>query len=234
MKIEQPSAAGVNGLRYDMAKREIFILEDDPAIRKIVSLTLAGAGYEPVCFADAAALLTTARQRYPYCILLDVCVPGRSGLEVLDELSSENYLAPIFMISGHANISMALRAIRKGAEDFIEKPFKGSELLKRIEDGIERRRTLRSRPSIDPSSVCRIEPFTRREREIVELILEGRSTKEIARLLDLSPRTIEDHRSKILNKAGVKTTAQLVLALLATREATDNPLHLDLHDSHSR
>lgn len=199
-----------------MPSKEIFILEDDLAIRELLSRILTKVGYEPVFFADGDALLNTARQRYPYCLLLDVWLPGKSGLEVLEELSAENYAAPVFMISGRGNISMALDAVRKGALDFIEKPFKGSDLVARIDAGMERRRNagLRSGPALDPTSISKIQPFTRREREIVDQILAGRTTKEIARLLNLSPRTVEDHRSNILNKVNVKTTAQLVLALL--------------------
>src|SRR5579859_6323209 len=116
---------------------EIFVVDDDPAVRDTLSLVLSTGGYEVICFADGAALLAVARSRTPACILLDVHIPGKSGLDILKELRGEEYPAPIFMISGQGDISMAVSAIKNGALDFIEKPFRGNELVARLNEAIE-------------------------------------------------------------------------------------------------
>src|SRR6202008_5206615 len=115
---------------------KIFVVDDDPAVRDPLSLVLSAGGYEVICFADGAALLAVARSRTPAAILLDVHIPGKSGLDILKELHGEDYPAPIFMISGHGDITMAVSAIKNGALDFIEKPFRGSELVTRLEEAM--------------------------------------------------------------------------------------------------
>src|SRR5690348_790627 len=115
---------------------EIFVVDDDPAVRETLSVVLSAGGYEVICFADGAALLAVARNRTPACILLDVHIPGKSGLDILKELRGEDYPAPIFMISGQGDIPMAVNAIKNGALDFIEKPFRGSEIVSRLNDAI--------------------------------------------------------------------------------------------------
>src|ERR1700742_4956265 len=104
-----------------LSRGEIFVVDDDPAVRATLSVVLTAGGYEVVCFADGAALLAVARNRTPACILLDVNIPGKSGLDILKELHGEDYPAPIFIISGQGDIAMAVSAIKNGAMDFIEK-----------------------------------------------------------------------------------------------------------------
>src|SRR5215475_3732693 len=116
---------------------EIFVVDDDPAVRDTLSMVLSAGGYEVICFADGAALLSVARTRTPSAILLDVHIPGKSGLDILRELHGEDYPAPIFMISGQGDIPMAVNAIKYGALDFIEKPFRGSEIVTRVKDAVE-------------------------------------------------------------------------------------------------
>lgn len=108
----------------ELAHGEIFVVDDDPAIREMLSLVLGAAGYDVICFADGAALLSVARTRSPICMLLDVHIPGQSGIDILKELRAQDYPAPIFIISGSGDIAMAVDAIRSGALDFIEKPFR--------------------------------------------------------------------------------------------------------------
>src|ERR1700754_2993399 len=119
------------------SRGEIFVVDDDPAVRETLSMVLSAGGYQVVCFADGAALLTVARTRTPSCILLDVHIPGKSGLDILKELHGEDYPAPIFIISGQGDIAMAVNAIKSGALDFIEKPFRGSEIVARLNEAID-------------------------------------------------------------------------------------------------
>src|ERR1700749_4531952 len=115
---------------------EIFVVDEDPAVRETLSVVLSSGGYDVICFADGAALLAVARTRTPSGILLDVHIPGKSGLDILKELHGEDYPAPIFMISGQGDIAMAVNAIKNGALDFIEKPFRGSEIVARLKGAI--------------------------------------------------------------------------------------------------
>src|SRR5207248_8766722 len=119
------------------ARGEILVVDDDPAVRDTLSMVLTAGGYQVICFADGAALLAIARTRTPSCILLDVHIPGKSGLDILRELHGEDYPAPIFMISGQGDIAMAVSAIKNGALDFIEKPFRGSEIVARLNEAID-------------------------------------------------------------------------------------------------
>src|SRR6195952_5404136 len=118
------------------SRGEIFVVDDDPAVRETLSMVLSTGGYQVICFADGAALLAVARSRIPACILLDVHIPGKSGLDILKELRGEDYPAPIFMVSGQGDIAMAVSAIKHGALDFIEKPFRGSDIVARLDEAI--------------------------------------------------------------------------------------------------
>src|SRR3974390_2364714 len=149
------------------SRGEIFVVDDDPAVRDTLSMVLSAGGYEVICFADGAALLAVARSRTPACILLDVHIPGKSGLDILKELHGEDYPAPIFMISGQGDIAMAVSAIKNGALDFIEKPFRGTELITRLDEAIEAYARRHAQATI--SNVASLhfpgrEPLTRRER----------------------------------------------------------------------
>jgi FixJ family two-component response regulator len=202
---------------------EIYVVDDDPAVRETLSIVLSTAGYKVICFADGAALLATARSKSPLCILLDVHIPGKSGLDILKELRAQDYPAPIFIISGSGDIAMAVDAIKSGALDFIEKPFRGNEIVQRIEDAIGAFTRRRSQPT--PSKVLSLnfpgrEPLTRREREVLELFSSGMSNKDAGRQLGISPRTIEDHRANIMKKLGAKNSTDLIrIVLEAGRDA---------------
>jgi FixJ family two-component response regulator len=202
------------------SRGEIFVVDDDPAVRDTLSMVLSAGGYQVICFADGAALLAVARTRTPSCILLDVHIPGKSGLDILKELHGEDYPAPIFMISGQGDISMAVSAIKSGALDFIEKPFRGSEIVARLDEAIE----AYARRQAENNSASRIatlhfpgrEPLTRREREVLEQFTAGASNKEAGRHLGISPRTIEDHRANIMKKLGARNAADLVRIVMTT------------------
>jgi FixJ family two-component response regulator len=200
------------------ARGEIFVVDDDPAIRETLSVVLSAGGYEVICFADGAALLAVARSRTPACILLDVNIPGKSGLDILKELRGEDYPAPIFMISGQGDIAMAVSAIKNGALDFIEKPFRGGEIVARLNEAIgafARRQAENSAPRIGALHFPGREPLTRREREVLEQFASGASNKEAGRTLGISPRTIEDHRANIMKKLGARNAADLIRIVMS-------------------
>ena len=183
-------------------------------------MVLTAGGYQVICFADGAALLAIARTRTPSCILLDVHIPGKSGLDILRELHGEDYPAPIFMISGQGDIAMAVSAIKNGALDFIEKPFRGSEIVARLDEAIEayaRRQAQNATSRIATLHFPGREPLTRREREVLEQFTAGASNKEAGRHLGISPRTIEDHRANIMKKLGARNAADLVRIVMTTQ-----------------
>ena len=202
---------------------EIFVVDDDPAVRDTLSMVLSAGGYEVICFADGAALLSVARSRTPSAILLDVHIPGKSGLDILKELQGEDYPAPIFMISGQGDISMAVSAIKSGALDFIEKPFRGSEIVARLHEAIGAYARWQSQTSGSNIATLHFpgrEPLTRREREVLEQFTAGASNKEAGRTLGISPRTIEDHRANIMKKLGAKNAADLVRIVMTAQRAS--------------
>jgi FixJ family two-component response regulator len=205
------------------SRGEIFVVDDDPAVRETLSMVLSAGGYEVICFADGAALLAVARSRTPSCILLDVHIPGKSGLDILKELQGEDYPAPIFIISGRGDIAMAVTAIKSGALDFIEKPFRGSEIVARLDEAIGA--YVRRKTEAGPSKVTSLhfpgcEPLTRRERQVLEQFASGASNKEAGRYLGISPRTIEDHRANIMKKLGARNAADLIRMVLTAQRVS--------------
>jgi FixJ family two-component response regulator len=201
----------------EISGHEIFVVEDEAPVREALKIILSVAGYQVTFFADGASLLAVAHARSPACIILDVHIPGKSGLDILKELNAEGYPAPIFIMSGRGDIPMAVDAIKNGAHDFIEKPFRGNEIVARIKDAIEahrRRRNGAETFSGLPLHFPGREPLSRREREVLAQIATGASSKEAGRALGISPRTIEAHRAHIMEKLGARNAADLMRIVL--------------------
>jgi len=194
------------------SKEEIFIVDDDAAVRDSLSMVFSLQGYDVVGLSDGASLLSAARQRTPACIILDVHMPGRSGLDILKELNADAYGAPILIISGQGDIAMAVDAIKNGALDFIEKPFDGQGVLRRVREAID---AWRRRQESTGSSSVRAARFpgrdllTQREIDVLDQIASGASSKEAGRQLGISFRTVEVHRARIMEKLGAKYAVDL-------------------------
>lgn len=197
---------------------EIIIVDDDPSVRDALSVVFSLEGYHVTSFADGQSLLTAARARTPSCILLDVHMPGRSGLDILRELNAQAYGAPIFIISGQGDIPMAVEAIRNGALDFIEKPFNAETVVSRVREAIQawdRRRESGGGSDVLGAAFPGRDTLTPREREVLAQIAGGASNKEAGRHLGISPRTIEVHRARIMEKLGAKNAADLVRIVMS-------------------
>jgi len=200
------------------ASGEIFIVDDDATVRDALSVVFSLEGYHVSGFADGNSFLAAARARPPACIILDVHMPGRSGLDILKELNAQHYEAPIFIISGKADIPMAVDAIKNGARDFIEKPFDASTVVASVRGAIAavaRRGTAGETNGLPSAEFPGRELLTPREREVLALITSGASNKEAGRELSISPRTIEVHRARIMEKLGAKNAADLVRIVLS-------------------
>jgi two-component system response regulator FixJ len=199
---------------------EIIIVDDDPAVRDALSMVFSLEGYHVTSFSDGQSLLNAARSRTPACILLDVHMPGRSGLDILKELNAQDYDAPIFIISGQGDIPMAVDAIKNGALDFIEKPFDAVTVVSLVRDAIaawERRKQPSHSSDLLSLPFPGRDALTPREREVLAQIASGSSNKEAGRQLGISPRTIEVHRARIMEKLGAKNAADLVRIVMTER-----------------
>ena len=196
---------------------EIFVVDDAAAVRATLSAVLSIEGYKVTCFADGASFLAAATACTPACVILDVHMPGRSGLDILKELNAEQYPAPIFIISGSGDIPMAVESIKSGAFDFIEKPFDGPSLVSRLREAIDawaRHSADPGGPDIPPQRVPGWELLSPRERDVLRQIAGGASNKETGRQLGISPRTVEIHRARVMEKLGVRNAVELVRLVL--------------------
>ncbi len=193
------------------AGQKIYIVDDDSSVRDALELVFRLEGYETSGFTNGTDFLAAAKADVPDCVLLDVHMPGKSGLDVLSELKAHEFPAPIFIISGQGDIPMAVGAVKQGAFDFIEKPFDADTVVERVGEAIEkfaaRREQTAGSSIIAPETA---ELLTPREREVLIEITGGASNKEAGRTLGISPRTIEVHRARIMEKLGAKNAADLV------------------------
>lgn len=204
----------------DRAPENVYVVDDDAAVRDALSVMLTLEGFQVFGFADGDSFLAAVRQHPPDCIILDVHMPGRSGLDILKELHQRQSAVPLFIISGQGDIPMAVDAIKNGALDFIEKPFHAETLVARIREAVAAAR--RKAQSFSGSRLAARFPgrdlLTPREFQVLELIANGASSKEAGRHLGISPRTIEVHRARVMEKLGAKNTIDLVHIVLSERE----------------
>lgn len=202
---------------------DIFIVDDDAATREALALVFALAGYRVTGFADGHSFLAAMRAHTPDCVILDVCLPDRSGLEILKELNARHYAAPIFILSGAGDIAMAVDAIRNGALDFIEKRFGARAIVVRVGAALAawRQRSVNGPVDFPALNFPGQDALTPREREVLAQIAGGASNKEAGRCLGISPRTIEVHRARIMEKLGAKNAADLVRIVLSARPERD-------------
>jgi two-component system response regulator TtrR len=152
------------------------------------------------------------------CIVLEVRMPEMSGLELHEKLDSLGSKLPIIFVTGHGDVPMAVAALQRGACDFIEKPFHNEELLSRIERALELDQQIFTRRSRDDAISHRIKQLTQRENEVMKLVVKGKLNKQIADELDISMKTVEAHRARVMEKMGVRTLAELVKAVMSVND----------------
>jgi two-component system, LuxR family, response regulator FixJ len=198
-------------MNKDQPNREVFVVDDDPMVRDVLSEVFAQAGYQAVSFVDGASFVAAACERIPACVILDIYMPGRSGLDILRDIDAPNYPAPIFVASGRGDIPSAVEAIKNGAFDFIEKRLDAATLVTRVGEAIQARAALRNGNGSQtlPAAFPGAELLTRREHEVLALIAASSTNKEAAEELGISQRTVEIHRAHIMHKLGAKNSVDL-------------------------
>jgi FixJ family two-component response regulator len=187
----------------------VFVVDDDEAVRKALKLLIESAGLKVLTFASADDFLAGYQPAWPGCLLLDVRMPGMSGLALQEKLLSEKILIPIIMITGHGDVAMAVGAVKKGAIDFLQKPFDDEVLLDRVRHAIEidaERRVTAARQAEFDARLARLTP---REHEVLNLLIDGKGNKEIALALGLSRKTVDIHRSHVMMKLGVDSLLEI-------------------------
>jgi len=193
----------------------IYVVDDDDAMRDSLTWLLEGEAYRVACFDSAAAFLAARDDAMRGCIILDVRMPDMSGLELHERLDALGSTLPIIFVTGHGDVPMAVSALQRGACDFIEKPFNNAELLSRIQRALEVDSQLALRRQRDSAISHRVEQLTPREREVMDLVVAGKLNKQIADTLDISMKTVEAHRARVMEKMGVRTLAELVKAAMS-------------------
>ncbi len=193
-----------------MANPVVYIVDDDPGILDALELLLTTIGYSVRVFQTGTALLDAWSSDWVGCLLLDVSMPGISGIAVQEELYKRKSTLPIIFVTGHGDVPMAVNAMHRGAFDFIQKPYHDDELLERITVAFEVGREQSASAIADKEIARRINTLTPREREVMGHIVDGAANKVIAMDLGLSQRTIEVHRSRVMEKMQARSLAALV------------------------
>jgi two-component system, LuxR family, response regulator DctR len=188
--------------------RVVYVVDDDDAVRNAVRLLFRTADLEVETFPSAATFLEHADLERRCCLLLDIRMPGMTGTDLHDELRGRGVRAPVIFITGHGDIPMAVEAMKRGAYDFIEKPFDEEQLLSQVLAALE---NSAEEPEKDPVSM-----LSARQRAVLDRVLEGKPNRQIAEELSISLKTVEFHRARIMQKFGVRTAAELFRRCLGT------------------
>jgi FixJ family two-component response regulator len=188
----------------------VFIVDDDEALRESLCLLVRSAGLGAHAYADAQAFLDEFSADRPGCVVADVRMPGISGLELQDRLNAVGLHPPLIIITGHADVPAAVRALKGGAVDFVEKPFDPQRLLDRIQEAIGRDAAAREAAAREATLLERMASLTPREREVMDHVVSGHANKVIAFDLDISERTVELHRARVMKKMRARSLAELV------------------------
>jgi len=188
----------------------VFVVDDDEAVRNSLRLLLKSLGMPAVAYGSAEAFLAAYDDEQPGCIVLDVRMPGMSGPELQDELNRRGAPIPVIFITGHGDVPMAVEAMQHGAVDFLQKPFSDKDLVDRIQLALTADRRNRETIGAQDEIRARIAALTPRERQVLDLVTQGKSNKVVAADLGASQRTVEIHRSHVMEKMGAASLAQLV------------------------
>jgi len=199
-----------------MAEPTVYIVDDHAGVRDSIGELVDSVGLAHASFASAQQFLDAFDPAAPGCLVLDVRMAHMSGPQLQERLNAMGARIPIVFISAHADIDVAVRALRAGAVNFVTKPYRDQQLLDSINEALAQDAATRSASGGD-GFTARLATLSARERQVTDLVVAGQSSKEIARSLDISPRTVELHRSHVFDKLGVKSVAELVRLVVERR-----------------
>ncbi len=192
----------------------VFVVDDDEAVRSSLRLLLKSVGLPAVAHGSAQEFLGACDVDHPGCLVLDVRMPGMSGLELQQQLNLKGAMIPVIFVTGHGDIPMAVEAMQHGAFDFLQKPFRDQELLDRVQRALARDAENRARLKQTDTIRGRLESLTPREREVLDLVTRGKANKVMASDLGVSQRTVEIHRARVMEKMEAGSLAELVRMMI--------------------
>jgi len=201
----------------------VFVVDDDESVRSSLRFLLRTAGLESRAFGSAPEFLCSYDPSQPGCLVLDVRMPGMSGIELQQELNLRGVVIPVIFITGHGDIPMAVEAMQHGAHDFLQKPFRDEDLIERIQKALAR--DAEARAGLEGHKAIRacLESLTPREREVLELMVRGKPNKVMAHELGVSQRTVEIHRARVMEKSGATSLAELVRMVMDVEPGMGSP-----------
>jgi FixJ family two-component response regulator len=197
----------------------VYIVDDDSGVRSSIRMLLKSIGIAATALGSAREYLDTFDPSQPGCLVLDIRMPGMSGMELQAQLNLKGAIIPVIFISGHGDIPMAVEAMQHGAFDFLQKPFRDQDLIDRIQKALARDRETRAALQEHSHIKEKLDSLTPRERDVLKLLTKGQQNKVMAAELGLSQRTVEIHRAHIMEKTGASSLAQLVRMVLDTNAA---------------
>jgi len=197
----------------------VFIVDDDQAVRDSLQWLIQSVGLHVVTFPDALSFLNQVSEDQAGCIVLDVRLPGMSGLELQQKLTARGIRMPVIIVTGHGDVPMAVRAMKAGAMDFIEKPFSDQMLLDQVQKAIDIDARHRAERKVSKAILERLRSLSPREREVLERVVDGKVTREIAAELSLADKTVEAHRARVMEKMKAGSIAELVRLTLTGKAA---------------
>jgi FixJ family two-component response regulator len=201
-----------------MSEPVVHIVDDDESVRKSLRWLIESVGLKVNCYDSASTFTNTIIEEGPGCMVLDVRMPGMSGLDLQEQLAHTNLPLPVIIVTGHADVPMAIRALKSGAFDFIEKPYNDQHLLDRVQDAISYSTRSISAVAEKQEARNRINSLTRREREVMSLVTEGCANKQIATQLNLSIKTVETHRANLMSKMQAGSLPALIKLVMLAQE----------------
>jgi FixJ family two-component response regulator len=192
----------------------VFVVDDDDGVRASIRLLLKSIGFTATPMSSAQEFLAAFDPAQPGCLVLDIRMPGMSGMELQQQLNLRGATLPVIFITGHGDVPMAVEAMQHGAFDFLQKPFRDQDLIDRVQKALARDRETRASLQKHDQIRQKLESLTPREREVLDLMTKGQQNKVMAAELGLSQRTVEIHRAHVMEKMGANSVAQLVRMVL--------------------
>ena len=206
-------------MKPDPPARRVFLIDDDQDVRDALSLLLRTCGFAVDTFPSALAFVERPDREVAGCIVVDVRMPGLSGLQLLERLAAEGDRLPVVVVTGHGDVVACRRAFRGGAVDFLTKPVDEQALIEAVEAGLDRLEAGLDQQAEAEEARALLVRLTPREHEVLDMVARGWATKDIARALDVSPRTVEAHRANLAEKLGTNSVAEMVRLVLVARSS---------------